>query len=147
MPDGFTIINDLIATCRESEEGFGKAATNAHNDELRTQFTRMAQIRAEFADQLQSALESLGIQSDTTGQVKEVLSRGWTNVEAGVHPESDQNLVEECRAGERATLDRYQQALSRPELPAGMHSILERQLKTLQESLGSLPGGGDAQNG
>jgi uncharacterized protein (TIGR02284 family) len=46
------ILNDLIATCRDSAEGFGKAAKGAHSDQLRQQLTEIERSRADFAVEL-----------------------------------------------------------------------------------------------
>ena len=54
------ILNDLIAACRDSAEGFGKAAKGAHSDHLRDQFTEISRARSDFADQLTRLAGELG---------------------------------------------------------------------------------------
>ena len=49
MDDAVRILNDLIATCRDSEEGFGKAAKGTHSERLRNRLTGIAKPPARKA--------------------------------------------------------------------------------------------------
>ena len=40
----YRVLNDLIAACRDAEEGYGKTAKGVHSDELRDLLT-LAQVR------------------------------------------------------------------------------------------------------
>jgi uncharacterized protein (TIGR02284 family) len=42
-------LNDVIATCHDSEEGYAKAAKGVHNDELRDRLTEISGRRSQFA--------------------------------------------------------------------------------------------------
>jgi len=59
MSDIIRTLNDLIATCRDSEEGFGKAAKGVHDDNLRTRFVAIEKQRSDFADELAGHVRKL----------------------------------------------------------------------------------------
>ncbi len=138
MYDADSLLNYLIAACRDSEVGFGQAAKSATSDDLRTKFTRMAQLRAEFADQLQTTAETLGVTPDPASHAGQISHQGWTHVEEGVSPLSDRALISACRTGEFPAWGLYEEALAMPDLPASLRVILERQFQQLQETLNAL---------
>ena len=132
------ILNDLIATCRDSAEGFGKAAKGAHSDQLREQLTEIERTRGDFADQLTELAKNLGFQAETTGHIGEILHSGWVDLEARIRPEPDGHLIEECRRGEEDTLKHFDSALSRNEFPAGARGLVEQQRQQIREDLRNL---------
>jgi len=132
------ILNDLIATCRDSAEGFGKAAKGAHSDQLREQLTEIERSRADFADQLAELAKNLGFQAEATGHVGEILHRGWVDLETRIRPETDGHLIEECRRGEEGTLKHFESALARKEFPAGARGLVEQQRQRISEDLAKL---------
>ena len=132
------ILNDLIATCRDSAEGFGKAAKGAHSDQLREQLTEIERTRSDFADQLAELAKNLGFQAETTGHIGEILHSGWVDLEARIRPEADGHLIEECRRGEEGTLKHFDSALSRNEFPAGARGLVEQQRQQIREDLRKL---------
>ncbi len=132
------ILNDLIATCRDSAEGFGKAAKGAHSDQLREQLTDIERSRAEFADQLIQLAANLGFQPESTGHIGEILHRGWVDLETRIRPEADGHLIEECRRGEQGTLKHFESALAREEFPAGARGLVEQQREQIRKDLARL---------
>jgi len=132
------ILNDLIATCRDSAEGFGKAAKGAHSDQLRQQLTEIERSRAEFAVELTQVAKDLGFKPEMTGHLGEILHRGWVDLETRIRPESDGHLIEECRRGEEGTLKHFESALARQEFPAGARQLVEQQRERIREDLAKL---------
>jgi|SRR5581483_2521458 len=129
------ILNDLIATCRDSAEGFGKAAKGAHSDQLREQLTAIESSRSDFADQLMQLAKNLGFQPEAAGHVGEILHRGWVDLETRIRPETDGHLIDECRRGEEDTLKHFESALTREEFPAGARGLVEQQRQRIREDL------------
>jgi uncharacterized protein (TIGR02284 family) len=132
------ILNDLIATCLDSAEGFGKAAKGAHSDRLREQLTDIERSRAEFADQLMQLAGNLGFEPETTGHVGEILHRGWVDLETRIRPESDAHLIEECRRGEEGAMKHFESALAREEFPVGARGLVEQQREQIRADLARL---------
>ena len=132
------ILNDLIATCRDSAEGFGKAAKGAHSDQLREQLTEIERSRGDFADQLTQLAKNLGFEAETTGHIGEILHRGWVDLETRIRPEEDGHLIDECRRGEEGTLKHFESALARKEFPAGARGLVGQQRARFREDLTKL---------
>ncbi len=127
MPDGnIRILNDLIATCRDSESGYGKAAKGVHADDLRDLFTGISAQRDRFAGELEELVRSLGAQPETTGHIGGALHGGWVDLEQSIRPKDDATFIEECERGDRETLNHYDRALTH-ELPTKARAAVERQ--------------------
>jgi hypothetical protein len=76
MADVIDTLNDLISSCRDSEEGFGKAAKGCHNDDLRNRFIGIARQRTDFADELTAQVRELGGRARLIGPPERNPARG-----------------------------------------------------------------------
>src|SRR5437868_8064777 len=110
------ILRDLASTCRDAEEGFNKAAKGAHSDELRSLFGAHAKQRAQFAAELDKAVQRYGSVPGETGHGSGPLRRGWKELEARIRPKSDPEFMAEAADGEESGLKHYDHALA-AELP------------------------------
>lgn len=54
------VLNDLIETCKDGEQGFRDAAEGIQDTSIRTKFLEYGQQRAEYARELQSHVSKLG---------------------------------------------------------------------------------------
>ncbi len=134
MADIVKTLNDLIATCRDSEEGFGKAAKGCHSDALRDRLIEIARRRADFADELTEQVRSFRAEPAATAHESGVLHEGWRQLEESIRPKDDASFIAECLTGEENTLRHYETALTR-DLPVAIRPIVERQRLAVQESL------------
>ncbi|HEY1339784.1 MAG TPA: PA2169 family four-helix-bundle protein [Bryobacteraceae bacterium] len=134
MAELIDTLNDLIATCRDSEEGFGKAAKGVHSDNLRTRFTGIAARRAEFADELAGCVQEVGGKQAESAHVSSIQHKGWRDLEESSRPKSDALFLKECETGEENTLRHYEQALT-VDLTPRIRAVVERQRLAVQETL------------
>jgi uncharacterized protein (TIGR02284 family) len=134
MADIIRTLNDLIASCHDSEEGFGKAAKGAHSDVLRNRFTGIALQRSEFAGELAGHVRQLGGEPAAQAHESSIQQKGWRELEASIRPKDDRTLVDECIQGEENTLRHFEQALTR-DLPPPIRPVVERQRLAVQEAL------------
>jgi uncharacterized protein (TIGR02284 family) len=139
MSDVIRLVNDLIATCRDSEEGFGKAAKGVHDDNLRTRFVAIARERSDFADELAGHVSQLGGRPAESAHQSGVLHSGWRELEVSIRPKDDATFLVECERGEENTLRHYEHALTE-ELPATVRSAVERQRLAIEQTLLALRG-------
>jgi uncharacterized protein (TIGR02284 family) len=135
MADIIDTLNDLISTCRDSEEGFGKAAKGVHSDNLRDRFVAIERQRADFADELAEHVRTLGAQPAESGHLSGIQHSGWRELEEGIRPKDDATFVFECIEGEENTLRHYEHALTREDLPAATRPVIEGQRLMVQEAL------------
>jgi uncharacterized protein (TIGR02284 family) len=134
MADIIHTLNDLISSCRDSEEGFGKAAKGCHSDNLRNRFIGIARQRADFADELAGQVRELGGEPAESGHLSGIQHEGWRQLEESIRPKDDMSFIVECVRGEENTLRHYEQALTR-DLPPAARSMIERQRLAVQEAL------------
>ncbi|HWQ54177.1 MAG TPA: DUF2383 domain-containing protein [Bryobacteraceae bacterium] len=84
--DVISTLNDLISTCLDSGEGFGKAAKGAHSDEWRSRFTEISGKRGGFADELAAEVRRLGGTPVTTPHFGGILRPGWVDLKVASGP-------------------------------------------------------------
>jgi uncharacterized protein (TIGR02284 family) len=134
MSDLIRTLNDLIATCYDSEEGFGKAAKGTHDDNLRTRFIGIARQRADFADELTAQVIQLGGHPADSAHQSGIQHSGWRELEESIRPKDAATFLANCEAGEENTLRHYEHALT-TELSAAVRPIVERQRLAVQTAL------------
>jgi uncharacterized protein (TIGR02284 family) len=134
MADVIDSLNDLISSCRDSEEGFGKAAKGCHSDSLRNRFLGIARQRADFSDELDAEVRRLGGTPAAEPHQSGIQQKGWRELEASIRPKDDATFLAECETGEENTLRHFETALTR-DLPAPTRAIVERQRLAVQTAL------------
>lgn len=139
MADIVKTLNDLIAACRDSEEGFGKAAKGCHSDGLRNRLIGIARQRADFADELSEQVRKLNAEPAASAHESGVLHEGWRQLEENIRPKDDASFITDSLTGEENTLRHYETALTR-ELPVAVRPVVERQRLAVQETLLELRG-------
>ena len=82
--DVVEILNKLIETCKDGEEGFRACAENVRNAELKVLFMERSQHCAKSAEELQSEVRHLGGDPETHGSVLGALHRRWLNVKTAI---------------------------------------------------------------
>ncbi|HYT75544.1 MAG TPA: PA2169 family four-helix-bundle protein [Vicinamibacterales bacterium] len=121
-----TIVNDLIQTCRDAEEGFKAAAGAVKDAHIRSLFERYSRQRAEMARELEDEVRKLGGTPETGGSLSGSFHRGWMNIKAAVTGLDDSAIIAEAERGEDSTKAAYQKALEE-NLPAGVRRLIEDQ--------------------
>jgi uncharacterized protein (TIGR02284 family) len=121
-----SVLNNLIETCRDGQNGFQSAAEGVTNPSLKESFFQYAQQRGAFATELQEEVRALGGDPQTTGSVAGALHRGWINIKAAVTGKNEHNILEECERGEDSAMKNYQDAL-RQSLPPTIINLINRQ--------------------
>jgi uncharacterized protein (TIGR02284 family) len=130
-------LNDLIATCRDAEEGYAKAAKGVHDRALSDQLTEISGRRGQFADELSRLVSSLGGQSATDAHYGGILHSGWVDLETRIRPKNEHDILEDCRRGDEGTLKHYGHALDQ-ELPEEARAAVERQRSAIQNDVNTL---------
>ena len=74
-------VHDLIATCNDAAEGFGKAAKGVHDTDLSDWLAQASADRVRFAADLTRALKDIGEEPRFDLHEGGILHRGWVDVE------------------------------------------------------------------
>jgi uncharacterized protein (TIGR02284 family) len=132
-----SILQNLIETARDGEEGFQLAAKHTESAELKAVFTRLGTARSVAVAELQQLEHQHGkVEADHSGSVTGGLHRAWINLRTVVASRNDQAILEEAERGEDAAVEAWRSALH-PEgapLPRSVTTVLEPQLSRILAS-------------
>jgi uncharacterized protein (TIGR02284 family) len=121
-----SILNDLIETSKDGEEGFRTCAADISDPQLKTLFSNRAQSCAMAAEELQQLVRTYGGDPETSGGFGGALHRRWVDIKAVIAGRSEQAVLEECERGEDMAVRSYRNALER-RLPPEVRALVERQ--------------------
>ena len=124
--DFISVLNDLIETCKDGEDGFREAAQEVKNPALKTLFSNYANERGQYAMELQQRVSKLGQAPETSGTVAASLHRRWMDFKSAITGKNDQAIIEECERGEDIALESYRNAMAK-DLPSDLKAVIERQ--------------------
>lgn len=128
-----SILNGLIETCRDGQEGFKQAAEGVESPEMKKFFYGNSQQRAEFAGDLQTLVQSLGGDPENTGTIAGALHRGWMNIKTAVTGNDEAAILNECERGEDAAKNAYKDALEAA-LPNHVRDTVQQQYVLVQNA-------------
>ena len=129
-----SILNDLIETCKDGQQGFATAAKDAKDAELGRVFSQYAEQRANYIRELQNRVRSLGGDPDKHGSVSGTLHRGWINLKAAVSSDEPHAVLSECERGEDAAVANYRDAMKQTELDTESRALVQRHAAGVQEA-------------
>jgi uncharacterized protein (TIGR02284 family) len=128
-----SVLNDLIETCKDGEQGFHTAAEGVENSELRTLFNLYAQQRARFGAELNNEVLRRGGDPAKSGHVSAAFHRGWIDVKQAVTGKSETSVIDECERGEDAAKSNYEDALKK-NLPSDLLVLVESQYEEVKDA-------------
>ena len=133
MSDIRSTLNDLIETCKDSQEGFHSAAEKLKDPEIHSLFLKLYLQRAEFAGELQAEVTRIGGEPAKSGSKAAAIHRGWIDLKTALASDTDHAILVEAERGEEAALKNYILAL-RKDLPSDLQSIVSRQHREIQHT-------------
>jgi uncharacterized protein (TIGR02284 family) len=128
-----SLLNDLIQTCKDGQEGFLHAAHHVQDANARAMFLELSQQRSGFAGELQQEVTRLRGLPETTGTTTAALHRGWVDFKAKITGQSDQTAIREAERGEDVAVNIYREAMEK-DLPGDIRDVLEHQFGALQDA-------------
>src|ERR1700683_5748970 len=94
-----SVLNDLIETCKDSQEGFHSAAEKLKNPEIHTLFLKFYLQRSEFAGELQAEVTRIGGEPSISGSTAGAIHRGWLGLETALAEDTDRAILGEAERG------------------------------------------------
>ncbi|CAM2142225.1 DUF2383 domain-containing protein [Pararobbsia alpina] len=128
MTNTVSVLNDLIETSKDGEQGFLKAAEDTNDPKLKTLLASRAQECANAARELQARVVELGGKPEDRGSVSGSIHRGWVDIKSALSSRDNHAILAECERGEDVAKKRYREALDK-ELPADIRSLIELQFQ------------------
>ncbi len=126
MSDVTDVLNELIETSKDGQEGFKTSAEKVKDPSLKTLFSKYSTERASYVQELQAAVSKLGGKPAESGHIAAGLHRGWINLKEALAKDEDTAVVNEAESGEDAAKKAYSEALQKT-LPADVKALVERQ--------------------
>ena len=128
------IIDDLIETLKDGQEGFKQAAESVKDPQLKSLFSEYSQQRARFAVELRSKAQSPDKrESKMSGSAAGALHRGWINLKSAVTQGDDHAILAECERGEDSAVEEFRKALN-DGLSAPVQEIVSRQYAEIKQA-------------
>ncbi|MGI4775383.1 MAG: PA2169 family four-helix-bundle protein [Janthinobacterium lividum] len=122
------VLNNLIKTSRDGEEGFRTAAENVTNQELKTILLDRAEGCNHAVLELQKYVTNYTDANEVEegGTILGAIHRGWLNLKSMITGDNDQAILAECERGESVAKEQYAMALEQ-DLPENIHTLVKHQ--------------------
>ncbi|MBA1244682.1 MULTISPECIES: ferritin-like domain-containing protein [Pseudomonas] len=131
--DVVSVLNRLIETCKDGEEGFKACADDIKNPELKALFLKHSQECKNAAGELQAEVTALGGSPEDSTSLSGDLHRRWVDLKSLITGKSEEAVLNEAERGEDVAIKAYKEALTQP-LPANVYAIVERQFHGVQRN-------------
>lgn len=123
-----SILNDLIETSKDGEEGFRSSAENVDDQRLKDFFLRRSQEVGQSVRELQDLVRSLGGEPATSSSIGGALHRRWIDLKTALTSNDTLAVLNETERGEDVALDAYREAAEK-DLPTEVKFVVVRQLE------------------
>jgi uncharacterized protein (TIGR02284 family) len=134
MKEQDKIIDDLIETLKDGQEGFKQAAEGVKDPQLKAVFDEYSRQRARFALELRSKAQSADErESEMSGSAAGALHRGWINLKSALTRGDDHSVLAECERGEDSAVEEFRKALNNG-LSAPVQEMVSRQYVQIKEA-------------
>ena len=119
------VLQELIRTCRDGQQGYQDAAAHVSDPELKQFFNQTSIDRAQFAGELENEVQRLGEHDpERSGSVAGALHRAWFDVKQKLGG-GDHAVLSSVESGEDRARDAYDRA-TRADLPENIRKIVQR---------------------
>lgn len=128
-----SIVNTLIQTLKDGQEGFKTAAEDVQSQDIRALCHEISQQRAVMAGELQKLARSLGEpEPEDSSSLAGTLHRGWINLKSAITSRDEHAVLAECERGEDSAVSEYKKALDSAELPVQARSAVQAQFNSVK---------------
>ena len=129
-----TVLNNLIETLKDGQEGFKQAAEGVSDPRLKSLFRDYSDQRSRFATVLQSEARRQGeTEPETTSSAAGALHRGWINLKSAVTQGDDHAILAECERGEDSAVEEFRKALN-DNLSVPVQEMVSRQYAEIKQA-------------
>jgi uncharacterized protein (TIGR02284 family) len=135
------VIDSLIETLKDGQEGFKQAAEGVSDPKLKSLFLDYSQQRSRFAAALQSEARRQGEnEPETSSSAAGALHRGWINLKSAITGGDEHTILAECERGEDSAVEEYKKALENGLTPAAQELVSRQfaEIKAAHDRIKSL---------
>lgn len=130
--NAIAMLNNLIETCKDGEQGFRTAAEHVKDERTRSVFLEIARERAGMARELQQEVRTLGGDPEQSGSVSGSAHHWWMNIKSALGGD-DKSIVSEAERGEDVAVKAYDEALQSG-LPPTTLSLVRKQAAAVKQA-------------
>ena len=120
------VLNGLIETTLDSEDGYRKAAETADNPAFRTLFESRATKRAQLVSELKTEVRSFGGEPKDDGSTLAATHRAFLDLKDKVTGGNDKAVIDEVERGEDYIKAKFEKAIGDEKLDPAARSAIER---------------------
>ena len=120
-----SLLNSLVETCKDGEQGFKTAAEGLTSQELKAKFLDYSRERGQIGSDLQAEVYRLGGTPEQSGSLSGSVHRGWLDLKSAITGKDDHAIVVEAERGEDVAKSAFENALKEVE-PGTTQSLLQR---------------------
>ncbi len=121
-----SVLNNLIETCKDGEQGFKSAAESVKSAATKAKFLEYSAERAQMGRELQAEVRRLGGDPEKTGSTAGSVHRGWLDLKAVLTGHDDHAIVAEAERGEDVAKAAFEAALNES-LPPSAQTLVQQQ--------------------
>ena len=136
-----TVLNNLIETLKDGQEGFKQAAESVSDPKLKSLFSDYSDQRSRFATALQSEARRHGeTEPETSSSAAGALHRGWINLKSAITGGNEHTILAECERGEDSAVEEYKKALESGLSPSAQELVSSQfaEIKAAHDRIRSL---------
>jgi len=136
-----TVLNNLIETLKDGQEGFKQAAEGVSDPKLKSLFRDYSDQRSRFATALQSEARRLGeTDPETSSTATGALHRGWMNLKSAITGGDEHAILAECERGEDSAVEEYKKAMADGLSPSAQEIVSHQfaEIKAAHDQIKSL---------
>ena len=108
-----SILNDLIETSIDGEEGFKTSAENAKSPQVKSFLARRSTEVGAAVRELQQHVQQLGGKPEDSSSVSADLHQAWVKLKTALTSSDDKAVLEEVERGEDVAKKAYSKALEK----------------------------------
>lgn len=128
-----TVLNDLIETLKDGQEGYLAAAEQVRHPDLKVLLEEYATQRGQFVAELQELdVQSGEPEPPDSGSLAGAVHRGWINVKTHLTENDDHAVLEECERGDEMAINAFEQVLKDESISAVVFETVNRQLTEIK---------------
>lgn len=127
------ILNDLIETAKNGQEGYKVAASGVDDPKTKASLLKLSEERGQFVTDLKGHVVTLGGDPEKGSSPLGAAHRGWISVKAAASNKDESAILAECKKGDEAAIKNYESALDK-NLPETVRSVVQNQLEDIKSA-------------
>ena len=128
-------LQELLEKNYDATKDYKVAVERAENHDLKRFLKKQVVRREHYATEIDKIIHSLNEHPKESGTLSGSLHRTWINLRGSIEKDTDKALLEQCRQGEKNSIEDYEDKLAKYMFPPHIKEILLNQIKEMKVTL------------